>query len=233
MSIGLSVIMICLNEGDNVRRSLQALSGWRERGAEIIVVDGGSRDDTIAQVTPLADGVIETPKGRAHQLNAGAAVARGRILMFLHADTLAPTDGDLIVQQAIAPPTTLYSPTSLAWGRFDVRIQGQSLWLGLVATLMNLRSRLTGIATGDQALFMTREAFDMVGGFAQQPLMEDIEICKQLRQLSKPICLRDKVITAGRRWDTKGVWRTIFLMWSLRWRYWRGESAESIAQDYQ
>lgn len=233
MSIGLSVIMICLNEGDNVRRSLQVLSGWRERGAEIIVVDGGSSDDTIAQVTPLADCVVETSKGRANQLNAGAAEARGQILIFFHADTIAPLDGDQTLQKALATTTSADSPQSLAWGRFDVRIQGQSFWLGMVATLMNLRSRLTGIATGDQALFMTREAFDAVGGFARQPLMEDIEICKQLRRLAKPICLRDTVVTSGRRWDTKGVWRTIFLMWSLRWRYWRGESAESIARDYQ
>lgn len=226
MSISLSVIMICLNEGDNACRSLQALSGWRERGAEIIVVDGGSTDDTVAQATPLADRVVETSKGRAHQLNAGAAEARGTALIFLHADTVAPLDGDLTLRRVL-------STQPLAWGRFDVRIEGQSIWLGLIATLMNARSRLTGIATGDQALFMTRKAFDTVDGFAAQPLMEDIEICKQLRRLSKPICLTDHVRTSGRRWDTKGAWRTIFLMWSLRWRYWRGESAESIAKDYQ
>jgi len=221
----LSVIMISLNEGQAITASLRALSAWRDRGAEIILVDGQSHDDTLAQATPWVDQVITGSPGRAHQFNQGAAAARGQVLLFLHADTLVPTNGDQSLQNTL--------PGDVAWGRFDVRIQGQSAWLGLIASLMNARSRLTGIATGDQALFVTRAAFDAVGGFAPQPLMEDIEICKRLRRLSKPVCLRDKVITSGRRWDANGVWRTIFLMWSLRWRYWRGESAESLAKAYR
>jgi rSAM/selenodomain-associated transferase 2 len=225
MPIGLSVIMICLNEGKQIVPSLQALSAWRERGAEVILVDGGSDDDTVALAQPWVDQVITSPRGRAHQLNQGAAAAHGQTLVFLHADTLVPANGDQTIQNALS--------SAIAWGRFDVSIQGRSSWLGLVAALMNTRSRLTRIATGDQALFMTRAAFDTVGGFAPQPLMEDIEICKQLRRLANPICLKDKVLTSGRRWDTNGVWRTIVLMWSLRWRYWRGESAESLAKEYQ
>ena len=221
----LSVIMISLNEGEAITASLRALSAWRDRGAEIILVDGTSQDDTVTQAKPWVDQVIISPPGRAHQFNQGATAARGQVLLFLHADTLVPTDGDQTLQNTLSG--------DVAWGRFDVRIQGQSAWLGLIASLMNARSRLTGIATGDQALFVTRAAFDAIGGFAPQPLMEDIEICKRLRRLSQPICLRDKVITSGRRWDANGVWRTIFLMWSLRWRYWRGESAESLAKAYR
>jgi hypothetical protein len=119
------------------------------------------------------------------------------------------------------------------WGRFDVTIQGQSALLPVVAALMNIRSRWTGIATGDQALFVQRDVFQHLGGFPDQPLMEDIELSRRLCRLSRPACLRPKVTTSGRRWDTRGAWSTIFLMWRLRWRYWRGESAERLAEQYR
>lgn len=228
MSPKLSVVVICLNEGALIARTLAPLAGWRARGAEVIVIDGSSLDDTEQQAAPLADRVQSVSPGRAAQLNAGAAMAQAPWLLFLHADTIVPADADRLIQarlaQAIGP---------VAWGRFDVRIDGRSPWLSVIAFMMNWRSRLTGIATGDQAIFMTRAAFDAVGGYADQPLMEDIEICKQLRQLSRPICLFQKVSTAGRRWETRGVWRTIRLMWSIRWRYWRGESPQSLAKDYR
>lgn len=224
----LSVIVIGLNEAATIGRTLARLSGWRARGIEVIVVDGGSQDETVSQARALADRVIVVAPGRAQQLNAGAALAQGQTLLFLHADTSVPETGD----QAILLHTTAAS-AALAWGRFNVRIEGRSPWLAMIAFMMNWRSRLTAIATGDQALFMTRSAFEAVGGFANQPLMEDIEICKQLRRLSRPICLEHKVTTSGRRWESRGVWRTIGLMWSLRWRYWRGESAQSLAKDYR
>jgi rSAM/selenodomain-associated transferase 2 len=147
------------------------------------------------------------------------------MLLFLHADTSLPPNADVLVEQALG--------SRGLWGRFDVHIAGRHPMLRVVARLMNWRSRLTGIATGDQALFMWREVFDRVGGFPDQPLMEDVEICRRLRALARPVCLSERVSTSGRRWETRGVWRTIVLMWCLRWRYWRGESAERLAEAYR
>ena len=157
-------------------------------------------------------------------MNAGAAASRAPRLLFLHADTRLPADADARVARALA---------RAPWGRFDVRIDGRSRWLPLVAALMNLRSRLTGIATGDQAIFVRRDAFDRIGGFPDQPLMEDVEISRRLRAIGRPACLRARVVTSGRRWDAHGAWRTIRLMWRLRWRYWRGESPQSLAEAYR
>ena len=158
-------------------------------------------------------------------MNAGAAQASGDVLLFLHADTTLPEGADMAVLQAVA--------AGAAWGRFDVAIEGRSPMLRWVAWFMNQRSRLTGIATGDQAIFVTRAAFQRLGGFADQPLMEDIELSRRLRALSPPACLRLRVHTSGRRWESRGVWRTIMLMWRLRWRYWRGASPEALARAYR
>jgi rSAM/selenodomain-associated transferase 2 len=221
----LSIVVPVLNEAGHVQATLAGLQALRQRGAEVLVVDGGSQDRTLALARPLADQVTVAPRGRARQMNAGAALAQGQVLLFLHADTQLPPEADRLVLDAIA--------LGAAWGRFDVRISGQAWGLRVVAALMNARSRLSGIATGDQALFVQREVFDRVGGFPDQPLMEDIELCTRLRQLARPACLRAKVTTSGRRWDSRGVWRTIFLMWRLRWRYWRGEAPEQLAKAYR
>ena len=212
-----------LNEAPRLPMLLAALAPLRRDGAEVIVVDGGSSDGSAAVAAPLADAVIVSPRGRASQMNAGAAAARAPWLLFLHADTQLP-EGAI---HAIA--------TSRAdWGRFDVRIEGRPPVLRLVATLMNLRSRLTGIATGDQAMFVERRLFEQLGGFADQPLMEDIELSRRLRAHGgAPACLRERVVTSGRRWEQRGPWRTIFLMWQLRWRYWRGESPQALAERYR
>jgi rSAM/selenodomain-associated transferase 2 len=158
-------------------------------------------------------------------MNAGAARARSPVLLFLHADTHLPPQADAQVLRAVAD--------GACWGRFDVRIDGRPPMLRVVAALMNLRSRLTGIATGDQAMFVTRAAFEQVGAFPVQPLMEDIELSRRLRRLAPPACLRERVRTSGRRWEQRGVWRTILLMWRLRWRYWRGESPARLAEAYR
>jgi rSAM/selenodomain-associated transferase 2 len=158
-------------------------------------------------------------------MNAGAAMARAQVLLFLHADTRLPPLADVLIQQAVAG--------GRAWGRFDVCIEGRPRMLRVVALLMNLRSRLSGIATGDQAIFVTRAAFERVGGFPAQPLMEDIELSRRLKRLGPPACLRAQVCTSGRRWEQRGVWRTIVLMWRLRWRYWRGEPAAALAEVYR
>lgn len=221
----LSIVMPVLDEAGTVASTLAALAPLRGRGAEVIVVDGASRDGTPQLARPLADLVVSSPRGRARQMNAGAAQARGAVLLFLHADTRLPDDADAAVAAAIG--------AGAQWGRFDVRIAGRPWMLRVVARAMNLRSRLTGIATGDQAIFVRRDRFERLGGYADQPLMEDIELCRRLRAHGPPACLRLRATTSGRRWESRGVWRTIGLMWALRWRYWRGESPEALARAYR
>jgi rSAM/selenodomain-associated transferase 2 len=225
MKPALSIVMPVLDEVAGIEATLAALAPLRARGAEVIVVDGGSTDDTPQRALPLADLVLRGPKGRARQMNAGAAKARGEVLLFLHADTCLPEGADALVLNAVAQ--------GAAWGRFDVRIEGRPALLRLVAASMNLRSRCSGIATGDQAIFVRADRFRHIGGFPDQPLMEDVELSRRLRALSPPRCLRQRVRTSGRRWESRGVWRTIVLMWWLRWRYWRGASPQALAEAYR
>ena len=221
----LSVIVPALNEAAGIAATLAPLAAWRARGHELIVVDGGSHDDTAALAAPLADRVLAGRRGRASQMNAGAAVANGDVLLFLHADTQLPAGADDAVLRAVAG--------GARWGRFDVRIEGRSRWLPLIGALMNQRSRLSGIATGDQAVFVERRLFQQLGGYAELPLMEDVELSRRLRAVVRPACLRQRVRTSGRRWDSRGVWRTVWLMWRLRWRFWRGAPAEQLAREYR
>jgi rSAM/selenodomain-associated transferase 2 len=221
----ISVIVPVLDEATGVAAMLDALTPLRAEGHELIVVDGGSSDGTAALCRPRADRVIDAPRGRARQMNAGAAAAQGAVLLFLHADTRLPPAAARLVQGAIE--------RGAVWGRFDVRIDGGSALLPVIAHCMNWRSRLSGIATGDQAIFVQRVAFERVGGFPDQPLMEDIELSRRLRAIASPACLRACVRTSGRRWDSRGVWRTMFLMWRLRWRYWRGVPADALAKAYR
>ncbi|NLF54784.1 MAG: glycosyltransferase family 2 protein [Thauera phenolivorans] len=220
----LSIVIPVLDEAAGVVEHLQALQGLRAQGVELVVVDGGSRDDTVALAAPLADRVEQAGRGRGRQMNAGARCARGRVLLFLHADTRLPADALPAVRQAIGEA----SP----WGRFDVRIVDGPAALAMVAWAMNLRSRLTGIATGDQAMFCTRAAFDRAGGFPEIPLMEDIVLSRRLRAIARPACLRTRVETSGRRWARHGVVRTVLTMWWLRLRFWLGASPEALARAY-
>jgi rSAM/selenodomain-associated transferase 2 len=204
---------------------LQALAPLRARGAEIIVVDGGSADETVALATSLADRVVTSARGRAFQMNAGAAFAKGDVLLFLHADTRLPPDGDCLIVEGLAQ-------SHRKWGRFDVAIEGKHPLFPFIAASMNTRSRLTGIATGDQAMFMTREAFNASGGFPEIALMEDITLARNLKRISPPLCLRARVTTSGRRWQQRGVVRTILLMWRLRATYFFGADPEDLARRY-
>ncbi|OQB99559.1 MAG: N-glycosyltransferase [Alphaproteobacteria bacterium ADurb.Bin100] len=224
----LAIVMPVLNEAAGIEAALRALMPLMARGVRVLVADGGSADDTPARARRFGGvEVIEAARGRAAQMNAGAQAASGaRVLLFLHADTTLPPDADRLIEQALAGGRHV-------WGRFDVRIAGRPRMLRVVAACMNVRSRWSGIATGDQALFMTRAAFDAIGGFPEQPLMEDIEMSKRLRTLSRPACLRERVITSGRRWESRGVWATIVLMWRLRWAYWRGASPQVLARRYE
>lgn len=228
----LSLVIPALDEAAGILETLRVLQPLRDRGQELILVDGGSRDGTPELAAPLVERVLESPPGRARQMNTGARAARGRVLVFLHADTLLPADADLAIVAALSGSGNAPGRAP-CWGRFDVRIVGRARLLWLVARMMNLRSRLTGIATGDQTIFCTRAAFDAVGGFPDQPLMEDIGLSVRLKRLSHPACLREKVLTSGRRWDTQGPWRTLLLMWRLRLDYWRGIPPERLAERYR
>jgi rSAM/selenodomain-associated transferase 2 len=220
----LSIIVPTLDEAEGIAAALAALAPLRARGAEVIVADGGSVDGTAVLALPHAERVLAAPRGRARQMNAGATAARGDALLFLHADTRLPADADRLVAAALA--------RGAPWGRFDVAIAGRHPLLPLIAGLMNLRSRLTGIATGDQAIFVARAAFEAAGGFADIPLMEDIDFSRRLRRLARPACLRAKAVTSGRRWERHGVLRTVLLMWALRLRYFFGAPPDKLARLY-
>lgn len=221
----LSIVVPVFNEAGILPELCRHLSGFAQQGVEVLMVDGGSDDTTVSLATHAGINIIGSARGRAGQMNAGAAMARGDVLLFLHADSRLPANA---LQAIIAGLNRFHD-----WGRFDVVIHGPHWMFLIIGQMMNLRSRLTGIATGDQAIFMTREAFDHVGGFPDQPLMEDIEISRRLLALSRPLCLSEKATTSGRRWEKHGLWPTIFLMWRLRWAYWRGVPAIQLARLYQ
>ena len=220
----LSIIVPTLDEAAGIVATLAGLGPLHAAGHEVIVVDGGSTDGTPDLARPLASAVLTAPRGRARQMNAGAARARGEALVFLHADTRLPDGAAGLIGTALG---------RRHWGRFDVRIAGRAPVLRVVGALMNLRSRVTGIATGDQAIFVRRAAFDAVGGCPDQPLMEDVELSRRLKCLGRPACLDARAVTSGRRWDARGPWRTILLMWRLRLDYRRGVPAERLVARYQ
>ncbi len=222
----LSIIIPVLNENDILTTLVDSLACYRQcDNAEVIFVDGGSTDGTVACLDSEQLYCITSACGRATQMNAGAAQASGSIVLFLHADTRLPF---------IRPEHLLQrmQQTKCKWGRFDISISGNGPWFPVISWAMNLRSRLTGVATGDQALFIEKQCFKQLRGFALQPLMEDIEISKRLRQISRPLCLKKRVITSGRRWQQGGVIKTILLMWRLRLAYWLGQNPEHLARLY-
>jgi rSAM/selenodomain-associated transferase 2 len=219
----LSIIVPVLDEVHVIRASLEALQPLRARGCEVLVVDGGSTDGTREEAGPLADRVLDATRGRAPQMNAGAAAANGDALLFLHADTRLPDCADELVGAALR---------RCAWGRFDVEIDSRTPALRLVAAMMNLRSRLSGIATGDQAIFVEAGAFRALGGFPPIPLMEDVAFSKRAKRVSPPACLRERVRTSARRWEKHGVLRTVILMWRLRLSYALGADPRELARRY-
>jgi rSAM/selenodomain-associated transferase 2 len=226
----LAVIVPVLDEADIIAERLFALAPLRAAGHVVVVVDGRSSDETVALARPLADSVLVSPRGRARQMNAGAAsTSDGDVLLFLHADTTLPANAAALIEAALFGPP---DGRPRVWGRFDVTIAGRSRWLPIIAVLMNARSRWSGIATGDQAIFVRADAFRDAGGFPDWPLMEDIGLSRSLKRISRPAALRARVVTAGRRWDTHGALRTIALMWWLRLRFFLGAKPETLVASY-
>ncbi len=226
MSGRISIVVPALDEAAGIRSVLAELQPLRQRGHEVLVVDGGSTDGTPALAAPLADRVISSPRGRAVQQNSGAAAASGDVLLFLHADTTLPEGADVLVLKGLRR-------TGRGWGRFGVRLSGRHPLLRVVERMIGVRSWLSGIATGDQAIFVRREWFQRVGGFPELPLMEDVAIARALKRLGPPLCLRARVTTSSRRWEERGVARTILLMWRLRWAYFRGADPAELARRYR
>ena len=235
-----SIIIPVLNEANNLPLLFDNINRLNPNPQQVILVDGGSNDDSIGiiqsfinELKPDNDRKIdwqmtESKAGRALQMNTGAALATGDVLLFLHADTQLPLHAIDSVSEAMK---------RAEWGRFDVQIASRQPTLRLVSQMINWRSRLSGIATGDQAIFISQSLFKQIGGYPNQALMEDVELCKQLKGkqlkgMAKPACLKSKVITSARRWQQHGTWRTIILMWHLRFDYWRGVSADNIKARY-
>lgn len=222
----LSIIVPMLNEAEQLPELFAHLLPYQRAGCEIIFVDGGSADGSAMLCEVAGFIALRTARGRANQMNAGASRASGGVLLFLHADTRLPQGAARHIEQALAN-------NEYCWGRFDVCIIGRPFMLRVISRLMNWRSRLTGIATGDQAIFVRRAVFEHLRGFPDQTLMEDVELSKRLLAFSRPACIAHCVTTSGRRWETRGVWRTILLMWRLRWAYWRGKDAGELARLYR
>lgn len=222
--MSVSIVMPVLNEAENIVATLTALQVYRRQGHDVIVIDGGSRDDSVALARPLADVVLSTAPGRARQMNRGASVARGDVLLFLHADTQLPA--------AACDAIAAGLKAGAVWGRFDVRLSGSAPGLRVIEYMMNLRSRLTKIATGDQAMFVAREVFFRAGGFNDMPLMEDIALSRRLKRVGPCACLRQRVTTSSRRWEQAGLARTVGLMWWLRLSYWLGADPARLVRQY-
>lgn len=221
-----SVIIPVLNEVAALENNLQRLNVLREQGHEIIVVDGGSEDGSQNIAEPQVDQLLASKRGRAAQMNKGAETATGDVLLFLHVDTILPIDGvESIIKNM--------KPTLNFWGRFDVCLSGGHRFFRVIEMMMNWRSRLSGIATGDQAIFISRKLFLRVQGFSDIPLMEDIEISRRLKKIEPPVCLSQKVVTSSRRWELNGVFKTIWLMWRLRLAYWLGADPVQLARQYR
>lgn len=223
MVLKLSIVIPVVNEAVHIERRLQDLQKLRYC-CELLLVDGGSTDRTLEIAEPWVDKVISSPRGRARQMNQGAAQTDADVLVFLHADTQLPDQSVALITQTIA--------NGYAWGRFDVAFDSAKPIFKLIALMMNWRSRLTGIATGDQAIFMTRQVFQQVGGFPEIALMEDVAISASLKNIGHPSCLSAKVVTSARRWQTQGIFRTIILMWRLRLAFFLGVEPDDLAIHY-
>ncbi len=220
-----SIVIPVLNEAGHIVDTLLSLQHCRSQGHEIIVVDGGSVDETAALSQPYADRVLHSEAGRARQMNTGIDAAGGDVLLFLHADTRLPAGAFDKIIRAVEE--------GHFWGRFNVRLSGKQFLFRVIERMMNLRSCLTGVATGDQAIFVSRESIDIVGCYPVLPLMEDVVFSKRLRNLDWPACLKQPVLTSSRRWEEKGIWRTMLLMWRLRLLFFLGVPAEKLAKQYR
>jgi rSAM/selenodomain-associated transferase 2 len=219
----LSIIIPVLDEGERIAAALDALVDLRVLGAEIVVVDGGSRDATIQRARLRADVVLQGPRPQAERMNVGAAKAAGDVLLFLRTDMQLPPLADHLILDGLAR-------SDRAWGHFDATLEGKNLLLPVAAWLTSLESRITGIATIEHGIFAKRDAFRTSGGFPTQPLLDDVELCVRLKRISKPLCIRQRVVSPGHRWETEGILHTLMTTWRLRLAYLFGADPEALAK---
>ncbi|VAW77119.1 hypothetical protein MNBD_GAMMA12-251 [hydrothermal vent metagenome] len=250
----ISVIIPLLNETKNLLALLYSLQILRSQGHEIIVVDGGSTDGSLQQLKALVepnqklsatavtnvddtgfliDSLLESTPGRAIQMNLGATLATGDLLWFVHADSTLSTEVIKALMQLSVCHALAMKPRIGLWGWFNIKLSGNLMSLKIIQGLMNFRSRMSSIATGDQAMFVDKNLFEQVGRFQEIPIMEDIALSQQLKKICRPVRLKNKLITSSRRWEKNGVWRTVFLMWRLRWEYALGKDPVILAQRYR
>lgn len=222
----ISVIIPTLNESTNIVTTLKQLQVLRKNGHKVLLADAGSTDDTVKLASPFVDEIIISKKGRAIQMNSAAFKTQSDVLWFLHADTLIPENADTVILNHL-------KNSRKAWGYFSIRLSGEHFLFRIIERMMNLRSKLSGIATGDQGIFIRQKYFKKLNGFAEIPLMEDIEISTRLKKISPPICLTQKLTTSSRRWEQQGIIKTILLMWRLRLAFFFGASTRKLAKRYE
>lgn len=228
-SLQLSIVIPVLNDAEPLNRLLSTLHDLLTGPAEVLVVDGGSADSSALVALESGARVLQAPPGRGRQLNSGCQAARGQWLWLLHADSL-PSRAAVATLESIAAGNS--PQASVGWGRFDICFDAHSALFQLLAAMMNARSRLTGICTGDQGMFLHRRLLSCVGGVPEQPLMEDIELSRRLGRFCRPACRPETLQTSARRWQQAGWWRTVLGMWRLRLRYWLGAAPEQLAVEY-
>lgn len=221
----LSIIIPVLNENNYLLATLKSLADLKKNKHEIIIVDGGSQDNIFEISKSYTDAIFISEKGRAHQMNTGAKQASGDVLWFLHADSLIPNHADEFIINAL-------QTTRSVWGRFNIQLSGIHWVFRIIEKLINSRSLLTGIATGDQGIFVLRTEFEKINGYANISLMEDIHLSKRLKKISRPACLKENIITSSRRWESNGIIKTVILMWCLRFAYFIGTPTNKLAKLY-
>lgn len=222
----ISVIIPVYNEESCIAETLRGLQQIREEGHEIILVDAGSTDDTCALAEPLVDQVIHSAKSRALQMNNGASRAKGQYFWFLHADTRVSPGAMKTLQQVL-------NDENFKWSRFDIRLSGKHILFRIIERMVNFRSCVTAIATGDQGICVERNLFFQTGCYPEIPLMEDIALSTRLKNVKRPVCIHEPLITSSRRWEENGIVKTILLMWRLRFLYWVGISPDKLVKMYK
>lgn len=220
----ISIIIPALNEEKSIKALLQQLQIYRQQGHEVIVVDAGSHDETVSISSSLADKVITSDVGRARQMNKGVAESKNDVLWFLHADTSISENVIETIQESL---------NKYDWGRFNIKLSGSHLLFRIIEKMINVRSCFSGIATGDQGVFVKRKIFESIGGYPEIPLMEDVALSKKLKSISQPICIKEALTTSSRRWEKNGIIKTVLLMWYLRFLYWMGVNPNKLAKLYR
>ena len=220
----ISIIIPVLNEEQSVKALLQQLQIYRQQGHEVIVVDGGSDDETVPISKLLADKVITSESGRAKQMNKGVAQSTNEVLWFLHADTSISENAIKTIQESL---------NKYDWGRFNIKLSGSNFLFRIIENMINIRSCLSCVATGDQGIFVKRKTFESIGGYSEIPLMEDVALSNKLKNVSRPVCVKEMLTTSSRRWENKGIIKTTLLMWYLRFLYWIGVSPNTLANLYR